>query len=138
MVDNNLSANLKQRLFQFPTKDGVYLGLKTLNTDYENIKNEPLTLYTTIKNTLLETANKTVGINTSLAIEDLPYLESNLDYFLQIIKSINDTLPKIVNYINIDNIDNNLNTNIFIIALLFDIQMIISDTILNTILNIIG
>ncbi len=63
----NLSSALKQRLFQYPTKDGSYLAIKTLSSDYENI--DKITDYF-IEDVRLKAVVKSEGIS--------PY-----DYFIQ-------------------------------------------------------
>ncbi len=83
---NNLSSNLKQRLFQFPTKDGVYLGIKTLTSDYENI--DKITDYF-IEDIRLKAIVKSEGLS--------PY-----DYFMQnemaIVQKVKESGLPLTNY----------------------------------------
>ena len=83
---NNLSSTLKQRLFQFPTKNGTYLAIKTLTSDYENI--DKITDYF-IEDIRLKAIVKSEGIS--------PY-----DYFIQnemdIIQKVKESGLELTNY----------------------------------------
>jgi len=82
----NLSTSLKQRLFQYPTKDGTYLAIKTLSSDYENI--DKITDYF-IEDIRLKAVVKSEGIS--------PY-----DYFIQneesIIQKVKESGLELTNY----------------------------------------